>query len=78
LLMSQSNSGRAMVKELSLLSRVFIVAHDFVTLLYNSDFEPQESKNLIKELLSKYHKGEYLKVVHALTSCHQDYSDNIL
>lgn len=78
ILMSQNSGGYVVVEDLSLLTRVFIIAHDFVSMLYKCDFEATHSEVLIRELLTKYEKGEFLKVVHALISCHQNYSDNII
>lgn len=73
LMMSGGPAGRLIVEKLSLLTRVFLIAHDFVNELFEQDFECEGTSSIIDGLLDRYECGDYVKVVHALVSCHQNY-----
>lgn len=77
LMMSASPAGRLVVENLSLLTRVFLISHDFVNDLLELDFESEHSNHIINRLLKRYECGDYVKVVHALVSCHENYDLNL-
>lgn len=77
LMMSQGPAGRMIMEKLSLLTRVFLIAHDFVNELIDLEFAGDHSDRIINELLKRYECGDYVKVVHALVSCHRDYDQGL-
>ncbi len=77
LMMSQGPAGRMVMEKLSLLTRVFLIAHDFVNELIELDFVSDQSNLIIDRLLKRYECGDYVKVVHALVSCHQNYDQGL-
>lgn len=77
LMMSQGPAGRMVMEKLSLLTRVFLIAHDFVNEVIELDFVPDQSDKIIDRLLKRYECGDYVKVVHALVSCHQNYDQGL-